>query len=556
MITATSAVSFVQFLSNMKMSITKNIFKATLVSAMLLAFSGCDDNIDPEIEEINVSRVFSPTGVTAQIKDIKFIELDWNLRDDATEYIVEFSQDSLEFATIIRTLTVSPNDLPVREEFEGDTRYSVRVKAVNDAGKDDSKWAAVTVKTEQEQIFSPISEADLSYNLVTLHWAEGGSVTHITITPEDGETESYEISEDEMVDRTKTITGLIPGTEYTVVIYNGEARRGNRTFTTLSLDVPDAEQVIYLNATDVFSQNTFDTLTTSSVVFVMPQGAVYSAAAALILKGEMDINFYGAPGANKAIIAFNGFTLPAIGGRIKFENVDLTGYDYVDGVETSTKRNYIFNQSVASQTEEIVFENCVVRNFTNTPFRIQSSNAINVGKLVFNNCVVRDIGNNGTTGTYAFIHTNVATGSVSNIEITNSTLYDIGYSIILHSAAPSTSVKIENCTFNDVVGNGRYLVDYNAQLVTDFSFVNNVIGKSKSPANTSRGIRINALAVTVANSNYITNDFVMADFIIGGASSYSGASTDLFVDPANGNFGYKDLNYAGKSTTGDPRWRQ
>ena len=36
---------------------------------------------------------------------------------------------------------------------------------------------------------------------------------------------------------------------------------------------------------------------------------------------------------------------------------------------------------------------------------------------------------------------------------------------------------------------------------------------------------------------------------------YPGTSTDLFEDPANGNFKIKDKSFVGKSSAGDPRWR-
>ncbi|MFV0470411.1 MAG: hypothetical protein ACK5L7_00025, partial [Paludibacteraceae bacterium] len=37
-------------------------------------------------------------------------------------------------------------------------------------------------------------------------------------------------------------------------------------------------------------------------------------------------------------------------------------------------------------------------------------------------------------------------------------------------------------------------------------------------------------------------------------TSYSGVSTSLWVDPANGTFKLADLNFAGAKKAGDPRW--
>jgi hypothetical protein len=260
------------------------------------------------------------------------------------------------------------------------------------------------------------------------------------------------------------------------------------------------------------------------------------------------------PGANKPILAFNGFTLPTVGGKIKFENVNLTGYEYINGVEnTLNKRAYIFNQSLASTTSEVTFENCIIRNFANTPFRIQSANAITVDKVLVNNCVVYDI---SAAQTYAFINVSVATGKVNNIEITNSTFYNVRIGLILHSAAASLTVKVTDCTINDISDNTRALIDYNLQTVGTFTFTSNIVGKVKTTDNTARGIRIAGASVSVPSSTYVTTDYVTFNNPIGGVSAYAGLSTDLFLNPASGNFSFKDGAFAGKSASGDPRWRQ
>jgi hypothetical protein len=250
-------------------------------------------------------------------------------------------------------------------------------------------------------------------------------------------------------------------------------------------------------------------------------------------------------------MAFNGFTLPATAGTIKFENVDLTGYQ--NGDPSASKRNYVFNQSAATNTAEIDFENCVIRNFVNTPLRLQGSNAITIGKVSVNKCIVYDIGDNNANGTYAFIHTNVATGKFNNISITNSTFYKVGYGLILHNSAPSQSLTIENNTFYNVTGDGRYFIDFNAQTIGAVSFQNNIIGKTLSPLASARGIR--AGTAISANNSFKTSDAVFSANPITGITDYTKASTELFTDVASGNFLIKDNGFAGKSTAGDPRWR-
>ncbi|RZJ77669.1 MAG: DUF5123 domain-containing protein, partial [Flavobacterium sp.] len=226
-------------------------------------------------------------------------------------------------------------------------------------------------------------------------------------------------------------------------------------------------------------------------------------------------------------------------------------------VETGTRRQYIINQSTASTFDEVSFENCNIRHFLNTPVRIQSTNAITINKVTVNNCVVDNIGVADAgpgAGTYAFINSNVATGKINNISLTNNTFSTLGYGLILHNAAPTLSVVVDNNTFYNVVGDGRYFIDYNAQVnANGFSFKNNIIAKTLSPLGTGRGIR-SATAPTVTNS-YQTNDVVFAANAISGITAYANTSTNLFTAPTTKNFKIKDDGFAGKATAGDPRWR-
>lgn len=527
-----------------------------LVTFFSFAFVACE-TVDPLIEELKLDRRFTPAEITTSNGQTQ-ATIRWSaslFSTDAVEYEIEASKTE-NFTVIEHSLTttsleaiITNADIDIKQD------HFARVRAKGNNGSDDSGWlVSGAFRITGEQIFLPITEADLAYNGVTLKWAAGGSVTLITITPEGGSATEYEIEDAEKTARNKTISGLLPAITYTAEIFNGGTSRGTVTFTTFSLDTPEADLTIFLQEGDVFSQTTFDTLTQASVTFVFAQGSVFGGNTALVLKGSTDFNFFGVPGANKPILAFNGFTLPTVGGKIKFENVTLTGYEYIDGVEnTANKRAYIFNQSLTSTTTEVAFENCIIRNFANTPFRIQSANPISVGKVSVNNCIVYDL---SATQTYAFIHSSVATGKVDNIEITNNTFYNVRIGLILHSAAPSQSVIVSNNTVNDISDNTRALIDYNAQTVTSFTFTGNIIGKIKTTDNTARGIRIAGASVSVPSSSYITADYTAANNPIGGVSSYAGLSTDLFNNPASGDFTFKDSNFAGKSTSGDPRWRQ
>jgi hypothetical protein len=291
-------------------------------------------------------------------------------------------------------------------------------------------------------------------------------------------------------------------------------------------------------------------LTTAApgTTFVLMQGTKYTADATIILPNNASFTIWGQSGPDRPILAFNGITLPTTAGSIKFENLDITGYQ--NGIPP-TKRQYLFNQGTPNTTSEVIFENCKVRNFANTPFRLKDITTITIDKLTFNNCIVYDI-----NGSYAFIHNTVAS-KINNISLTNNTFYSIGYSVILNNAAPSQTVQVDNNTFYNVAGDGRYIIDYNTQQVTSsFTFTNNVIGKTASPAGTARDLRAGTgTSVTIGNNTYKTSDAVFFGTPIPNIIAYPKTSIELFTDPASGNFLFQDLAFPGRSTSGDPRWR-
>src|SRR5690606_25259159 len=147
--------------------------------------------------------------------------------------------------------------------------------------------------------------------------------------------------------------------------------RGKQTFTTKA-DIPTGPNVIEVGTEDDLAALLAGPIT-NGTIFVLLQGSVYKTDNSITLPEGASFTIWGEDGPEKPVLAFNGITLPASAGTIKFENIDLTGYQNND--PGASKRNYIFNQSAASNTNEIIFENCIVRNFVNTPLRLQGSNA-------------------------------------------------------------------------------------------------------------------------------------------------------------------------------------
>ncbi len=514
----------------------------------LISLSGCKDDVLEEITTLDVNRAFSPTELGAVVVNRTSVKLTWNAVNNAKSYTVEiFETADFSGSPVKRIENISFGQVPYTiPGLAGGTAYSVRVKAVGE-GVDDSKWVTATFKTDEEQIFQTLAAADLTANSVTLKWVVPNDVTHIMLG-----TTRYDISAEEKTAGVKTIEGLTPKTTYTATLYLNTKIRGTQTFTTTPL-LPTGHGVVLVEANANLA-----TLIQAAVdgnIFVLREGTKYTADDIVNIPANVSITIWGEVGTTMPVVAFNAFNLPATAGTIKFENVDLTGYQ--NGDASQTKRNYIFNQSAGSNTNAIVFENCRIRNFTNAVVRLQNSaTPVTIGSVTVNNCTVYDIGDNGAGGSYAFIHTNVASGKINNISITNSTFYKIGYSLILHSAASSQSVLVENCTFNNIVGDGRYFIDYNGQTVSSSIVLrNNIIGKTLSPLATSRGIRQGSGGTVSVTNSYQTNDAIFTANPIPAITQYSNTSVNLFTDPANGNFLIKDSGFTGKATSGDPRWR-
>ncbi len=523
----------------------KNIFNIAL--AVLLLASGCKEN-ELGVVEPTFARSFAVSGLKVVISGKVNAVFTWEKIKNTKSYTIEIYQTADYTGTPVRTVSNIANTLITYTvtNLSGDTQYYARIKSIGNEGSSDSKWVNIAFKTEPEQIFQDITSDKLTPNSVTLNWPAASTVTSIKVMPGDI---TKVLTTGEIAAGQATVTGLSPLTTYTATILNNTAVRGTKNFTTLP-NLPTGADVVYVTATDDLAAKI--QAATASTRFVILQGTKYNSDATVVLPAGLDISIIGEAGPVKPIVSFSLITLPTIGGKLHFENVDLTGY--ANGDVTGTKRQYLINQSTASIMEQVSFENCTIRNLVNTPMRLQGTAIITINKVIVNNCIVDDISNNGSNGAYAFINTNVATGKVNNIAITNSTFSNIGYGLILHNLAPSVSVAVENNTFYNIVGDARYLIDYNAQIVsTSYTFKNNILGKTYSPANTGRGIRGGTTA-TLEN-NYQASDVTFSANAIPGINTYSGTSTTLFTAPATANFKIKDDTFAGKASAGDPRWR-
>lgn len=516
----------------------KNRYIKTLlfISSFGLFSVSCDDNIEPLVEELELARVLSPHGLQAFIRNRTTIELTWNVRDDVDHYIVEFSEDSLLFASIIRTVTVQPDELPVQEVFFGDTRYSARVKGVSAAGVADSKWSAITVLTESENIFLPLPNENIGATEVTLSWPPGSEVTRVVINP--GNVERV-ISADEKAAGQATITGLTGLTNYTITLYSGNSQRGFVEFRTL-VD-PDGPNTIEVQPTDDLN----------SVVAGAAPGSI------LVLNpGDYQV-FTGLININKSLTirGYLPYNKPLL--HVQFSILD--GAAAVELADLDLDGDGTLNDVVRFNTAGVTYgslkiDACNIHDFARS--FIAGNVASTVNSVEVNNSVVTNVLTSG--GDFIdFRNTYVADLKVTNSTFNNSSP---GRDFIRMDAASGFSgtglnskVLIDHCTLYGVSNTSDRIlyVRFNSNLLTvQNTLIAATDGYYTNQASTSQPV--------CSNNNYFNAvGFITEGYVANAKIDISGNYTTLdpgFADAANGDFTISSQSLIDRQV-GDPRWR-
>ncbi|MGL5272596.1 MAG: DUF5123 domain-containing protein [Phocaeicola sp.] len=540
----------------------KNNYINGLGACMLLAsvsFTSCTEGNDWGVDA-SYDRLFSvsasslgvtPSATTADVK--------WTGTPRSESYIIEVSKDSLydeipfnngnSIVYGYEELTQLKSPYTITG-LDSDSKYFIRIKAIA-SGKAESLWTYLENKsfnTKSEQIMESVKNADKTSTSVTLRWEAGATVTHILLTGgENPVTRNLTATEKE--EGIAYFDGLNPATDYLANLYNGEIRRGYVNFTTFP-DAPEAEVILYLSASDVIDQAYLDAIATEypnkTVTLALAGDSEYVVAEKLIIPDGMSINFFGLPGNEKTVLSFQS-TIDYSGTHsfIRFSNLDLDAQG----------KAYLMNQSAAAMVNEIEFDDCIIQNMATTFFRMQSTSGMKtVNSLVINNCIVRNIGSG-----YSFIHVDTGSagshGVLNNLTITNSTFYNIcatnGKCFIYSRAVNMESIRIADCTLNNIGSSSNYFVDFSSTSYGASTFViNNTILGATGDA-TLRGVRASAAPIT--DATYATTDWAQTSNAVTSYINYSKSVSELFTNPSAGEFYILDSAFSGNA--GDPRWK-
>lgn len=510
----------------------QKIFMLSMLVMTTLVYTGCKDEVDPLVEELDFDRVLGPANLTSRIRNLTTIELNWNLRDGADHYVVEFSEDSLEFGTIIFTDEVTADELPYQHTFAGETRYSARVKAVQE-GLEDSNWAITTIETAQENIFLPLPGENVQDIYAILLWQAGAEVTHFLISP--GNTERP-ITDDEKAAGEATLEDLSGSTDYTVTLYNGTKRRGVVTFSTQeAADIyPEDDLVAAIAAADEGAE------------LVIAPGE-YTTGAIAITKS---ITLKGQKPYDKPII-YGQLTCNTTVASITVESISFKG--------NVGPLAQFFNTIAGCNLGSLTIEDCEISSYTNG---ILYNNASGVyGSVRISNTYAHSMVGSGGDGI------DFRNGTIGSLTVENSTFAN-AFRSFLRMQLPCTML-FKNCTMYkistpDNTNNTGIFRASGAAGATNTLEVSNCLLVETGVLNPTVSVTsgnwcrnaASMLAVPTYDNNNIHSCYNLLVGLYTTAAQVSATELDPgFVDAANGDFTVTNQTII-DNNIGDPRWFQ
>ncbi len=518
-----------------------------LAFIVLFAINACEDDISQVIEDLTYERVFSPLNLEATISNQTTVSLEWEENKGVEAYVVEISDDSLEFANIIVSATVDPTDIPyVYELPAGNSLYSARVKGTSSTTSD-SKWTALAFKSLPENIFSGYDITMTGLGSINLDWTPGKAVTQLAFV--DGEDQvTYDISEAEVTAGAKSITDL-PNGSYEVQILNGTKVRGTQNYVMEG-------DVLVSSGGDL--AGAINSASPGDVV-ILEAGGLYGFEGDMTI--DKSIKIKGLDGDLPIVYATSGDRMFYVGSSltpsdsIVFEKLYMSGY--TNNNESDGQIRGVFDmESEACNIGAVKFISSKLYHMGRQIMRLRGGSDQTIGEFVVDDCIIYDLGQ--SSGSYGVFCATESNTNATVVRISNSTIHSLVCHFIRYDdPVACESIIVENCTFYQTpYRSGRYLMDVrnavitNGIEVTDCIFGDTSYGDDPSIV----GIRMaDGIVLTISNS-YATSDFVNSDHsIVNMLTGLGLSSTSIWSDPENGDFTLKNETLINENA-GDPRW--
>jgi len=539
--------------------------KITMAFAIGLSLSGmtaCSDPGDP-ITSMEFSRLFSPTTLEAKVQSTTGVKLTWFAISAAENYQIEIYADdpNMEFSgTPAYQITAVPetgDTQAARSEctwtlpagtLEGETTYSIRLKAIGD--NMESNWAATTFETGTEQIFYDVPTTDITKTSVTLKWPAGTSVTKITVEKSSEVIQEHTLTADEIAAGEATIEDLKVESTYTFYIYNGEKQRGKIKVATLPNYTPATSCTELLDAIEAAEPGEVIMLTENMVYDFTDAAAMGKEEAVKSIKIEKDIVLNTNNGATIKGVYFQIFA----GASLEIANITLDG--------ENGSGDQAFNYKDAGNYAKLYIHNAEIKNYTKGFFYINVAAVID--NITIDKCTIHNI---VCSGGDMF---DSRSGGYNTFNLTNNTIYECALSrdfIRMDDASGSvTATPVINIDHNTLYNVGSAGANYRLLYVR---FAGNVINWTNNVvANTNykRGFsnQKNTAIPTFKNNFYFNTVNLLSAGSTADATitfydndTFGGNGTEVTADPfkdaANGDFTITDTKIMDKEA-GDPRW--
>lgn len=534
---------------------------ALIFLAGLIGFLSCEKNN----ENYPRTRLFQPVLNEDLYSVDNTIIVDMGKMKDAQSYLVEVSRDS--FATVDYSFQTDTNYVILDKETIGEdllwyTIYQVRVTAYADDPEYNSLPSFLgSVRTQKfpSNMGTPTS-FDILDTRAKVFWTPAGNpITKVKVFAADDERLTtplleFELTQQEIDTSLMIVTGLSPSTTYQIAIYSGDVLRGWEVYTTREALVT-GDNVVDLTGID------------SSTISLAWRLADAAEGSIFLLEGGKT---YLADGYSfdKSIAFMSGYSfvpaLPVIDCSSNFNLVNGSDFDYVTfkDIHLTASDNgfgsrYVFNIDQSAFLGELKFESCVIRTLRGI-CRMKDGAGV-LDKYTLSDCRIDSI--NG----YALLTVDINTWQCNDILIENSTISKTIY--FLQSRNNSNSVIIDGCTINESPEPGRPIFRWREagqDNVTNGITISNTIWGHAWDYSASGNYNIHGFDGLESTNWNIVNTYTTSEFAYSTGVepipgfpnvTYPGLVTDLWTDPYNAIFDFKDTGFSGKGDAGDPRWR-
>jgi len=531
----------------------KKISKLILgICAIIGMTTACSEDVNNWPVDPSYDRLFRTTHFNIVETKPTTITLGFNGVTDATKYVFEFSLgDSLLFNNIVKTEEVKADTLTAYssgkfvvqneyrklfEELNGTSRYSVRMKAVNENTGAESDYYCLYFKTPAEQIFTG---AVPGIKDATLNFESDKTATEVRIGQVvKGDTiwlETKSINATIQANGEIYFDGLNPGTTYIAQIMNGEFLRGTYSFTTLGSALGTAITVNPGDDVNALLSENVDSI----VTLIFTGGQTYEIGGVTIPEGINRIYFSGSVvNGNKAKLMMKSAALS--------QKMNALYFQYVE-IDDDNQNGFWMMISGSNYFENITFDGCTIRNIPNCLIYVGTSEAV-INSITVNNCIV----NRCSTSGWGVINIGKGDCKLGSITLTNSTICEIGDQLMdIRPAAEM--ITIDKCIFCNFEINMPKWIRINKQ-PSEIYVTNNIFAGNNGGGKLNSGYGDYSSWLDFSGC-YLTADLVQNTKKFTNALQIELTTEELFVDPKNGDFHVKDgVTFAGKGKAGDPRW--